>query len=167
MIRRKRWPHRFYHLGWTAAILSWTGAILIAMAREKLSALAKAGGIGLFILGLVLIAVLIVAWLDRKWPKRRYRMVCADENGVTAVSRGGKVGLKQTLNWESIDRIEVERKPLSMEVRLIGSGSDRSKSLKLNSLAWHGLDELVAEALSRSSARLVEGRRGRAGDDYF
>lgn len=164
-IKPRRWPHRLYFLGWFAAALFFAAAALIAILSRKMPPNVKAGGIGLFILALVLVAVLLVSGLDRRWPRRLYKSVFADEHGLT-VTRQGRSGRTYTLDWAYIETVEVERRPLVTEVRMIGAGEHRGNSLKLNSLSWTGLDELVKEILARSPARLVEGRRGRSGEDY-
>jgi hypothetical protein len=164
-IRPRRWPHRLYNLGWFAAALSWASAIIIAMVSKRMPTTVKAGGIGLFLLGLILVAVLLVAGLDRRWPRRFYRSVLADEHGLT-VTRRGRSGRTYTLDWANIESVDVERRPLVTELRVIGAGEHRSNSLRLSSLAWYDLDELLREILTRSPARLVEGRRGRLDDDY-
>jgi len=128
--------------------------------------IAKVGGIGFAVVALALLAILVGAGLDRRWPRTRYASICANEEGLTFV-RQGPTGERGLLKWENIERVEVERRLFVSEVRVVGAGSDRGKSLKLSSLAWTRLDRLVTEILARSPARLVEGRRGRTGEEYF
>jgi len=166
MLERRRWPHLLYYAGWTLGIGSCAAAIYIGIQPVVLSMALKLIGIGLAVFGLNAVGILIMSGLDRPWPKMRYSSVWASERGLVFVRQPTKAKGEDLLEWSDIEQVEVERRALYTEVRIVGAGSRRGKSLKLNSLSWAGLDDLVKEVMARSQARLVEGRRDRLGGDY-